>query len=212
MTNTVGVLFLAILGLAACSSSDSTPTSSIRSMFQDAEITERFEALFAERAPALELVFARTQSVTRLLFSHQNGDVLTWLSGEGATLKTKLGFVVGTRGFIEGLQASRVDQVAALILAERAGQADRFHTYLDGNTDISIRTYRCDIVPLAEDLVTIKGQTVSARRIEERCKNLSDAFTNIYWVRNGGILQAAQWLGPISGSIVIRQVDLYGNG
>lgn len=180
-------------------------------MFQDAEISERFEALFAERAPAIEVVFVRTQSVSRLLLSHQNGDVLTWLSGEGATLKTRDGFVVGTRGFIEGLQAARVDQVADLVLAERAGQADRFHTYLDGNADVTTRTYRCDIVLLSSEMVTIKGQTVPARRMEEHCQNLTDSFINIYWVRNGGILQAVQWIGPIAGSILIRQVELYGS-
>ena len=212
MIKTATALFMICIGLAACSSSGNTTTSTIRSMFQDAAISERFEALFAERAPALEVVFERTQAVSRLLLSHQNGDVLTWLSAEGASLKTERGFVVGTRGFIEGLQASRVDGVAVLILSESAGQTDRFHTYLDGNADTATRTYRCDVVPLAEELVTIKGQTVSARRIEERCKNLSDAFTNVYWVRNGGILQAAQWIGPIAGSIIIRQADIYGTG
>jgi hypothetical protein len=180
-------------------------------MFQDSEISERFEALFANRVPTIEIVFVRSESVSRLLLSHQNEDVLTWLSGEGAALKTKKGFVVGTRGFIEGLQASRIDEVGTLILGERAGQANRFHTYLDGNADISIRTYSCEIVPAGEELVTIKGQTVSARRVEERCKNLSDKFTNVYWVRNGGILKATQWLGPIAGSIIIRQVDIYAN-
>lgn len=205
-------LCLSGLMLAGCSSRGTNSVAELRSLLKGDVASERFVALFEEQAPALELLFLRTQSVSRLLLSHENAGVLTWLSIEGATLRTRDGFIVGTNGFFEGLQAARIDAVARLVLAEQAGQAERFHTYLDGNNDISIRSYRCDIRPLGNEMVTIKDQTVAARRIEERCVNLTDDFTNAYWVRNGAILQTAQWIGPIAGALRIRQVDIYGGG
>ena len=199
-----------LLFTGACSSQDNSSLSQLRSILQGQNLSERFVALFENQAPALELYFQNTKSVSRLLLSHESQGVLTWLSGEGATLKTRDGFVVGTRGFFEGLQAARIDAVAELVLSERAGYADRFHSYLDGNNNTSIRSYRCEVTPTGNDVVTIKGQSVTARKILERCRNLSDDFTNVYWVRNGAILKTFQWIGPIAGSLRIRQVDIYG--
>ena len=207
----IAILSLCLSGLmlAGCSSRHTNGMADLRGLLQGDAPSERFVALFDEQAPAVELLFLRTQSVSRLLLSHENAGVLTWMSIEGATLRTRNGFIVGTNGFFEGLQAAHIDAVARLVLAERTGQAERLHTYLDGNNDISIHSYRCDIRPTGNEMVTIKGQTTPTRRIEERCGNQTDDFTNIYWVSNGAILQATQWIGPIAGALRTRQVDIY---
>jgi len=202
-------LCCAVALLTACSSRDDSTLSDLRGLLQKPPSSERFVALFEEQSPALEVVFLRTQSVSRLLLSHENQGVLTWLSIEGASLKTRNGFIVGSRGFIEGLQAARVDEVQRLVRAEAPGTANRFHTYLDGNNEITTRSYRCVITPGGMETLTLMGQTVSARRISEECRSLTDDFTNIYWVENGEILQTAQWIGPIAGSLLIRLVNVY---
>mgnify|MGYP000311727545 CR=1 FL=1 len=202
-------LCLGMMLLSACSSREDSTLSDVRGLFRAPANSERFVALFEEQAPALEILFLRTQSVSRLLLSHENQGVLTWLSIEGASLKTRNGFIVGTRGFVEGLQAARVDDVERFILAETPGIATRFHTYLDGNNEISTRSYRCVVTPGEVETLTLMGQTVSARRIAEDCRSLTDEFTNIYWVRNGEILQTAQWVGPIVGTLLIRLVNIY---
>src|SRR6056297_3919359 len=203
------ILCSAVALLTACSSRDDSALSDVRGLFQQSPNSERYFALFDEQAPALEVLFLRTQSVSRLLLSHENRGVLTWLSIESASLKTRNGVIVCTRGFAEGLQAARVDAVERLVRAEAAGTANRFHTYLDGNNDISTRSYRCVITPGGMETLTLMGQTVSARRISEECRSLTDDFTNIYWVENGEILQTAQWIGPIAGSLLIRLVNVY---
>lgn len=209
MIKPILTLCLGALLLTACSSRESTPLDEVRSLFQKPANSERFVALFEDQAPALEVLFIGTQSVSRLLLSHENHDVLTWLSLEGASLKTRNGFIVGSRGFVEGLQAAHIEEVKRLVLAETAGHANRFHTYLDGNNDITTRSYRCVITPGNVDSLTLMGQTVSARRISEECRSLTDEFTNIYWVDNGEILQTVQWIGPIAGSLRIRLVNIY---
>ncbi|SHM69582.1 Group 4 capsule polysaccharide lipoprotein gfcB, YjbF [Roseovarius litoreus] len=203
------ILCSAVMLLTACSSREDSAFSEMRGLFQKPPNSERFVALFEAQAPALEVLFVRTQSVSRLLLSHENRGVLTWLSIEGASLKTRNGFIVGSRGFFEGLQAARVDEVERLVRAEAAGTANRFHTYLDGNNDVTTRSYRCVITPGGMETLTLMGQTASARRISEECRNLTDDFTNIYWVGNGEILQAVQWIGPIAGSLLIRLVNIY---
>lgn len=202
-------LCLGMMVLTACSSREDNTLSEVRGLFQQSPNSERYFALFDEQAPALEVLFMRTRSLSRLLLSHENQGVLTWLSIEGASLKTRDGFIVGTRGFAEGLQAARIDEVERLIRAEAAGTSNRFHTYLDGNNDISTRSYRCVVTPGEVDSITLMGQTVAARRISEDCRSLTDEFTNIYWVRNGEILQTVQWIGPIVGSLLIRLVNVY---
>lgn len=209
MTKAVLSLFLSLMLLTACSSRDDSTLAELRGLLRQPANSERYFALFDDRAPALEVIFVRTQSVSRLLLSHENQGVLTWLSIEGASLKTRTGFIVGTRGFAEGLQAANVDEVAQLIRAEAPGTASRFHTYLDGNNDITTRSYRCVVVPGDVESLTLMGQTVSARRVSEECRSLTDEFTNIYWVRDGEILQAVQWIGPIVGSLLIRLVNVY---
>src|SRR6056297_540937 len=199
----------AVALLTACSSRDDSTLSDLRGLLQKPPSSERFVALFEEQSPALEVLFLRTQSVSRLLLSHENQGVLTWLSIESASLKTRNGFIVGTRGFAEGLQAAHVDEVARLVRAEAPGTASRFHTYLDGNNDIATRSYRCVVIPSDVESLTLMGQTVSARRVSEECRSLTDEFTNIYWIRDGEILQAVQWIGPIVGSLLIRLVNVY---
>src|SRR6056297_2060528 len=202
------ILCSAVALLTACSSRDDSALSDVRGLLQKPPSSERFVALFEEQSPALEVLFLRTQSVSRLLLSHENQGVLTWLSIESASLKTRNRFIVGTRGFAEGLQAARVDAIERLVRAEAAGTANRFHTYLDGNNDISTRSYRCVVTPGEAESLTLMGQTVTARRVLEDCRSLTDEFTNIYWVKDGEVLQTAQWIGPIVGALLIRLVNI----
>lgn len=175
-----------------------------------AEFHPRAAVLAAARPlpPRLEAGFpTRGLSGVMLLETERDG-VQTWLSADGATLTLEQGFLTSTKGFGAGLAGSSLQQSIALVQAGQEGTATRFHSFLNGNDQIVQHAYQCEVSVLGRETVILRGQPVSARKLEERCYGVEENFTNTYWLRRDApvVLQSSQWTGSFLGNLFMKAV------
>lgn len=158
--------------------------------------------------PRLEVSFpSRDLSGVMLLEAERDG-IQTWLSADGATITLERGFLIAAKGFGSGLAASDVQPSADQVLAGRTGQVDRFHSFLNGNDQIDLQAYRCEISRIGAEQIFQQGNPVATQKLEERCHGVSQRFTNTYWLRQGTsqIVQSSQWTGDFLGNLFIKAV------
>ncbi|MBY6059432.1 YjbF family lipoprotein [Leisingera daeponensis] len=156
----------------------------------------------------LEVGFpTRDLSGVMLLETERDG-VQTWLTADGATITLEEGFLTSVKGFGSGLAASDVRQSADLVLARQPGTAERLHSFLNGNDQIELRAYKCEVEPMGAETVFVLGQPVATQKLEERCHGVADSFTNTYWVgtKASGLVQSSQWTGSFLGNLFMKAV------
>ncbi len=200
---------LALGTLAACSNVDDES-----SLFQTAlslnggKVVPRAQALYDAGAPQIVVAIPRTGKAAIMVLEARRDGVETWLSADGATLILDHGMLRGTRGLGAGLLASDVSRSAALIHGRRAGNAKRFHTFLTGTDEAVTRSYECRVEDRGAQAVDLGSRKVPARLMAETCRNVEQAFENLYWVTDGGrIVQSRQWTGDYLGDVSIRMTD-----
>ena len=170
----------------------------------------RANALAARRPipPRLEVGFpSRDLSGVMLLEVERNG-VQTWLTADGATITLKQGFLTSTKGFGAGMSGSDVSQSSDLILTGRDGQAERFHSFLNGNDEIELHAYKCQITTIGPETLIVQGNPVATTQRQEQCFGVTQSFTNTYWVQDstGQIVQSLQWTGDFLGNLFMKAV------
>jgi len=174
------------------------------------EFDPRFIALAkaGDKVPALQVALLEGDRSSTVLLESRRDGFDTWLTPDGATLIMRQGMLVGTRGFGAGMMASDVDQPLAMVLNGREGFSDRFHSFLDGNDEITTRTYRCKIESRGAREVSIGGRPTQTRLMAEDCKSRDQAFLNLFWVSRSGnrIVQSRQWAGDFLGIVTTRVV------
>ncbi len=202
------------VGLAACSSDleERSPAVAVADQLRGAgsgqDFVPRFAARLRAEAPILQVGFVKWNQVGNMVLERRHGDYEYWISSDGLHIALQSGMLHSTRGLGEGLLASELSEPRALILERRSGQADRFHTYLDGNDRAVTRTYRCVIENDGPQEIELASGPVPTTLMTERCRNLDQAFVNFYWVSDetGHIVQARQWAGPRIENISTRIV------
>lgn len=169
-----------------------------------------FRALLASPAPAIvvsvEDRFVATGFLRQSARTQGNATVETWISPDNVALYLQQGIVVGTRGLGGDMMAADVSQPAALILTRRTGQVQRFMSFLDGNDQVTVRSYVCDIESRGGRDVDLGYAVVPTDLMQEHCANPDQDFQNLYWVAvsTGQIVQSRQWAGDFSGPLAIR--------
>lgn len=168
-----------------------------------------FQALLATPAPAIVVSVEQRDAATGFLRQSQRDDIETWISPDNVALYLQQGFVVGTRGLGRDLMAADVSQPAALVLGRRNGQVQRFMSFLDGNDQVILRSYICDIQSRGGREIDLGTGLVPTELMQERCSNPDQEFQNLYWVetRTGQIVQSRQWAGDFSGPLAIRRAQ-----
>ncbi len=170
----------------------------------------RAEALAARRPvpPRLEVGFPSRDLSGIMLLETERAGVQTWLTADGATITLKQGMLTSAKGFGGGMEGSDVSQSVRLILGGGAGEVERFHSFLNGNSEIELHAYKCQITSLGSETVQLRGHPVSAEKRREQCYGVTERFTNVYWVRSstGRIVQSSQWTGDFLGNMVIKTV------
>lgn len=156
----------------------------------------------------LEVSFpTRDLSGVVLLETTRNG-VETWLTADGATITLEQGFLTSAKGFGSGLTASDVRESQALLFSASGGVAERFHSFLNGNDEIELHAYKCEVVPVGREQIFLLGEPISTLKVEERCFGIATEFTNTYWTRNTSprIVQSSQWTGDFLGNLFMKVV------
>ncbi len=207
---------IAALALAGCSSS--SEGGRLAEVLNLGGGTDGVPAGFAPRfvplatqsplPPALQVAIIEQDLASTVLLEMRRDGVDTWLTPDGATLTTRDGFLLATRGFGQGLLASDITQPRAMVLAGQAGLSERFHTYLTGNDETVTRTYRCMIENRGARILQIGGDDVPVRLMAEDCRSLDQSFLNLYWVstQTNRVLQTRQWAGEFLGVLTTRVV------
>ncbi len=170
----------------------------------------RAEALAARHPlpPRLEVGFPSRDLAGVMLLETERAGVQTWLTADGATITLERGMLTSAIGFGGGLAGSDVSQSATLILTGGTGRAERFHSFLNGNDEIELHAYKCQITALGSEAVVLQGTPVVTQKQQEDCYGVAERFTNIYWVQDstGRIVQSSQWTGDFLGNMVIKMV------
>ncbi|WP_417713922.1 YjbF family lipoprotein [Pseudophaeobacter arcticus] len=206
-------LILALCGAAlllGCTN-DNDSLRQLRQVVQPGKVVvsdPRVERLIETKAPRKQVSFERNDLAGVVALESRRDGIETWLSVDGATLIMQEGMVIGTRGFGGGLMASDVAQSLDAVLSGQGGYTLRFHSFLNGNDETVLRSYKCEVKSLGSNPATILGELVPARQMTETCRSLGQVFVNSYWVAEagGGIIQSRQWLGDFLGSVTLRDI------
>jgi Group 4 capsule polysaccharide lipoprotein gfcB, YjbF len=172
-----------------------------------------FQALLATPAPAIVVSVENRAAVTGFLRqtirTQGNATIETWISPDNVALYLQQGFVVGTRGLGLDMMSADVSQSAALVLSRRSGQVQRFMSFLDGNDQVAVRSYVCDIESRGARQLDLGTGMVTTELMQERCTNPDQTFQNLYWIEasTGQIAQSRQWAGDFSGPLAIRRAQ-----
>ncbi|MBO9411906.1 MULTISPECIES: YjbF family lipoprotein [unclassified Ruegeria] len=158
--------------------------------------------------PRLEVGFPSRDLAGVMLLETERDGVQSWLTADGAAITLDHGMLTSAKGFGSGMSSSDVRQSAALILEGREGQAKRFHSFLNGNDEIELHAYVCQITNLGPETVLLRGNPVATTKLQENCFGIEDTFTNTYWVQNSAqrVVQSLQWTGNFLGNMFIKLV------
>lgn len=174
------------LTLAACGPRQ---MPDIRNQISRAQIDAQGTPLMLVEFPALGV--AGTMAPTG-----QNGNVITWRTADNVSLSFDDGILVATRGLGHDLMSADVSGTRAS-LAGRPGNYERFHSYLDGEGQTTLRAFICAMAPPVTETITILGRSQTTQRHDESCNSLGLATQNTYWTAGGTLWASRQWVGPV---------------
>lgn len=171
----------------------------------------RFAQLFDQARPVLDIEFVDLGVAGKLVLEQQDGQYSRYLSADLGGIVLQNGVVHSMFGFGEPLAGAELSEPLRLILAGQSGQADRFHTYIDGENRAVTRTFYCQITALGSRDVVLENRQVVTKLLTESCQGLNQSFENIYFVDilGGEVVQSRQWVGENVGSIATRVTQPY---
>lgn len=167
----------------------------------------RYALLLRDEAEPLAVALEKFGTSATLLKEQNRLGVTTWIAADGASIRTKGGLLVGTRGLGGDILASDADASMAMVTRRRTGQVERFMTFLNGADRAETRSYVCDITTRGAAEVEFRSGNRNTTLMVEDCTNPTVDFTNFYWVDpQGRVLQSSQYAGDYLGTMVIRTV------
>jgi hypothetical protein len=225
-----GLVMAGLLSLGACSSGDD-PFSTVD---MTKRLVDRYKQARQPAPPvgspaarlALETKFAletadpgaRLATVTFeqlgiasvLRIIETNRAHLTWAAYSTADrryLVTKQGFITATRRLTRDLMSADVDEVAALVTAQREGAALYTQRYLDGNHKIVEATYSCKVTRGYDQSVPLPDRTVPVLQMFSSCISEERQFVDLFLVDpSGKVVESRQWVGPGLGFAVMTHL------
>lgn len=209
MRHALLTLLMASTGLMSACSNASNDFVELQAILRPSKVPpdDRIQALLDADAPRLQIAFHKSGLAGVMLLENERDGVRTWLSVDGATISTRDGMVVGERGFGGGMMSSDVSQSLDAVYGGHGTEVTRFHSFLNGESKIELRSYSCTVESLGPEVATIQGKTISTHLFREACGNLDQTFENLYWMdtSSGRMVQARQWLGEYVGSVTTSE-------
>ena len=206
------LLFLLVLGLAACSTDQPGSGFFQRLAGEPDELqppsSTRYVALEQAGSRAMQAVVEDRNQRDLMRYSHTLNGVAIWYGRDGALVGLRDGILVMTRGIGGDLMAADASQSRALLRAGQSGTTKRFHTYLNGSDQAETRSYLCQITRVQDFALPIGDITLPTWYMKETCRGSDLVFENYYWIdrRNGEVRQSRQLANPFSGRIAFQQV------
>lgn len=134
------------------------------------------------------------------------GKIILWRSEDNATLATRNGVVIATRGLGNDLLSSTIPVRGDSPGPAGGGERVQMISGLD-NKALRL-VLQCDLRDLGPEPVEIVELVHPTRRLQERCTGPGGEIVNDYWVdgRAGIVWQSRQWAGPGIGYMRIRRL------
>ncbi|MGR3804067.1 YjbF family lipoprotein [Marinibacterium profundimaris] len=197
-----------VAALFACTNTTDDFAVATTALFGPGEVDPRVAALQQNDPTYLKMALLDFDTGSLIVLEARNGEYETWLTSEGSSITTRSGFLQSTRGLGQGLMAADVSEPMAMVRSGAEGQSVRFHSYLDGNDEIEIRTYVCDIENRGQDVVQLETATINTRMMAETCNSMDQEFENLYWLNpaTNEIVQSSQWAGDFLGRVAMQVV------
>ena len=126
--------------------------------------------------PRLEVGFPARDLSGVMLLERERAGVQTWLSADGASISLQAGLLTTTKGFGSGLAGSDVADIAKILRSGRGGYGERVHSFLNGNDQIELRAYKCELGLVDQEILFFKGQAVTAEKVSEHCYGVTEKF------------------------------------
>ncbi|UWQ93505.1 YjbF family lipoprotein (plasmid) [Rhodobacteraceae bacterium M382] len=136
------------------------------------------------------------------------GHVTVWRTGDDATLTTRNGILVATRGLGADILSSDVrvsgDQPGPV------GGGSHVQLIRGGDEQALRLSLICEISDKGSQTLEIVGRRHVTRHVQQSCTGAGGAITNDYWVdpRANVVWQSRQWAGPEIGYIRLRRLSL----
>lgn len=141
-----------------------------------------------------------------------NGPYASWQALDGVGLSFRQGVISASRGTGPDLLAADVADTAARIAARQAGPAARSHRRLDGDNNIVVTRYSCQIENNGTARIEILEVAQTTTQLTERCQGATpetepQTLENRYWVgADGTIWRSEQWAGAGLGRVIVEQL------
>lgn len=194
--------FLLALSLIAGCSTAQRQTVSARIAGQP--ITAPAEGVAAD-APRMIAELRAHKVAGRFTRVAERQGVTRWKALEdGVEIYTSGPIVIGTRGMGYDLMSLDDGGAAKLIAARSSGQVNRIYRSFNGENQLEIHAYVCDIArPQARSLR--KGDaTIEAQYIDENCQGPRGSFSNGYWFHGGALIRSDQMITPQAGMMLLK--------
>lgn len=160
-----------------------------------ANVTPHLRAQFGG-APLKVATLEKPTLSSLLIGVGQNGDVSTFTTPDGVSFAFESGMLVATRGLGADLMTADVGQSLHALSAGGGAGVVRIHRYLDGDEQIMIRSFVCDIRRDAGGIW------------RERCSGPLLEFENTYQIAaDGTLVGSRQWISPLRGYLTVADMD-----
>lgn len=147
-------------------------------------------------APAITVVLTARGITFPMRVLEREGDVTTWVAGDGAQMETRNGIVISTRGFGQDLMSSIPPSVSDLT---RVGDTHERRLFLlNGADETQLRAYICKM-----ERAEGGDGPAGALHVTETCLEKNRRIINEYWIGSGGrILKSRQFISPMAGYVI----------
>jgi hypothetical protein len=139
--------------------------------------------------------------------SGANGDVLTWQTPDNRSFSFQNGVLVGTRGLGFDLMSADVSGTLAA-LSGATGQYELFHSTLDGDNKTDFRSFTCAMEAPVAEVIDVFGTVRATMRYDETCHAFGLSIENSYWIGDGVVWKARQWISEGLGYLITEQLVL----
>lgn len=157
-------------------------------------LTPEVRAQFGN-APLKVGTIEKPQLASVLIGVGRNGRVATFTTPDGVSFAFDDGVLVGTRGLGSDLMTADIGPTRRALNAGSGAGVIRIHRYLDGEDQIFVRSFVCDI------------STGSDGTLVEQCQGSALSFENRYQRRQGGVVIASrQWVSPDRGYLTVEDI------
>ncbi|RYH10109.1 YjbF family lipoprotein [Tropicimonas sp. IMCC6043] len=151
----------------------------------------------AVEEPRMIATFETRGAREPLALVSRRGAYEIWRNAGGTTITLREGVLNGTQALSPDLFSVEAAVPTDWRSLRRPALSERVHRYVDGNEDVIIRGYRCEISAAARDKIQMGDRSLATARTDESCGNATQSFTNSYWLDGSGrMVQSRQWIGP----------------